>query len=216
MKKAFALLLAAMMMLSMAACGAQKAPDPQPDPTPAINNPPADDPEPDPTAGGKILVVYFAATGSTKAVADSLAEVLGADELELQPVEPYTSADLNWNDAESRVCREHSDETLRSVPLNAATVENWADYDTVLIGYPIWWGIAAWPVNGFVQGHDFSGKTVIPFCTSASSPMGESGQLLAQMAGSGDWQDGKRFGSNATQQEVTDWANSLELTHETE
>lgn len=85
--------------------------------------------------------------------------------------------------ADSRVCREHADESLREVALTAAAVENWEEYGTVFIGYPIWWGIAAWPVDGFVTGNDFTGKTVIPFCTSASSPLGQSGELLAKLAG---------------------------------
>lgn len=89
--------------------------------------------------------------------------------------------------ADSRVCREHADESLREVALTAAAVENWEEYGTVFIGYPIWWGIAAWPVDGFVTGNDFTGKTVIPFCTSASSPLGQSGELLAKLAGTGDW-----------------------------
>lgn len=111
--------------------------------------------------------------------------------------------------ADSRVCREHADESLREVALTAAAVENWEEYGTVFIGYPIWWGIAAWPVDGFVTGNDFTGKTVIPFCTSASSPLGQSGELLAKLAGTGDWQGGHRFGSSAAQSEVAAWAEGL-------
>ena len=122
---------------------------------------------------------------------------------------PYTSADLDYNNADSRVSREHDDETLRDVALKTTTVANWADYDTVYIGYPIWWGIAAWPVDTFVKANDFTGKTVIPFCTSGSSDIGESGTQLAALAGTGDWQTGKRFASAVTQQEVADWVKSL-------
>ena len=111
--------------------------------------------------------------------------------------------------ADSRVCREHADESLREVALTAAAVENWEEYGTVFIGYPIWWGIAAWPVDGFVTGNDFTGKTVIPFCTSASSPLGQSGELLAKLASTGDWQEGHRFGSCAAQSEVAAWAEGL-------
>ena len=111
--------------------------------------------------------------------------------------------------ADSRVCREHADESLREVALTAAAVENWEEYGTVFIGYPIWWGIAAWPVDGFVTGNDFTGKTVIPFCTSASSPLAQSGELLAKLAGTGDWQEGHRFGSSAAQSEVAAWAEGL-------
>lgn len=93
--------------------------------------------------------------------------------------------------------------------LKTTTVANWADYDTVYIGYPIWWGIAAWPVDTFVKANDFTGKTVIPFCTSGSSDIGKSGTQLAALAGTGDWQTGKRFASAVTQQEVADWVKSL-------
>ncbi len=160
---------------------------------------------------GKTLVVYFSATGSTKTVANYIADATGADLFELEPVEPYTDEDLNYNDSNSRVSREHDDESLRDVELVKVTPDNWDSYDTILIGYPIWWGGAAWPVDNFVKGNDFSGKTVIPFCTSASSGMGQSGSQLAQMAGTGEWQDGQRFSSGASEGEVQDWVNSLGL-----
>ena len=155
------------------------------------------------------MVVYFSATGSTKAVAGYIAETLGADTFELTPQEPYLAADLDYNNSESRVCREHENVSLQDVALTSATVEHWEQYSTVFVGYPIWWGSSAWPVNGFVKANDFTGKTVIPFCTSASSALGQSGETLAQLAGTGDWQEGQRFPSAVTQQEVTDWVKSL-------
>lgn len=161
------------------------------------------------TNGGKALVVYFSATGSTKAVAETIADTTGGDLFEIQPEDPYTDADLNWSDDNSRVTKEHEDESLRDVALTTTKVENWDSYDTVFIGYPIWWGIAAWPVDNFVKENDFSGKTVIPFCTSASSGIGDSGQLLEKMAGSGNWQDGERFSSGASESEVADWVKSV-------
>ncbi len=160
---------------------------------------------------GKTLVVYFSATGSTKTVANYIAETAGVDLFELEPVEPYTDEDLNYNDSNSRVSREHDNESLRDVELVKVTPDNWDSYDTILIGYPIWWGGAAWPVDNFVKGNDFSGKTVIPFCTSASSGMGQSDSQLAQMAGTGTWQEGQRFSSGASASEVQDWVNSLGL-----
>ena len=126
-------------------------------------------------------------------------------------LEPYTDDDLNWIDDNSRVTREHEDESLRDVELTQITPEDWDSYDTVLLGYPIWWGIAAWPVDNFVSGNDFTGKTVIPFCTSASSGIGSSGDLLADLAGSGDWQDGHRFSGGASDADITDWVSSLGL-----
>lgn len=158
---------------------------------------------------GNVLVVYYSATGNTERVANSIAEATGGDLFEIEPTEPYTDDDLNWNDESSRVSREYEDESLRDVPLVNTTVDGWDDYDTVFIGYPIWWGIAAWSVDGFVEANDFSDKTVIPFATSASSGMGQSGELLADLAGTGDWQDGMRFSSGAGDDEVQEWVETL-------
>lgn len=158
---------------------------------------------------GKTLVVYYSAQGHTKDVAGYIAKATSGDVLELQPTQPYTEADLNYRDDNSRVAKEHADESLRDVPLVQNKVDNWADYDTIFVGYPIWWGIAAWPVNTFVKDNDFSGKTVIPFATSYSSGLGDSGTLLQKMAGTGNWLAGKRFSSSANESEVTDWVKSL-------
>lgn len=165
----------------------------------------------DTNSGSSVLVVYYSATGNTAQVAQYIADSTGGDLFEIQPVEPYTDDDLNWTDDNSRVSQEHADESLRDVELVADTVDNWDQYDTVFIGYPIWWGIAAWPVDGFVEANDFSGKTVIPFCTSSSSGLGQSGQLLADMAGTGDWQEGQRFRSSASQEDVQSWIEELGL-----
>ena len=164
----------------------------------------------DTAEAGKTLVVYFSATGNTERVAEVIAETTGGELFQLEPVEPYTDEDLNYNDENSRVSQEYADESLRDVELVADTVDDWQDVDTVYIGYPVWWGIAAWPVNTFVEANDFTGKTVIPFCTSASSGLGESGELLAEMAGTGDWQEGMRFRSSVSEEDVTAWAESLE------
>ena len=163
------------------------------------------------TGRGNVLVVYYSATGNTENVANYIAQATGGDVFEITPAEPYTSDDLNWSDENSRVTREHEDESLRDVELTTTQVENWDSYDTVFIGYPIWWGIAAWPVDGFVEANDFTGKTVIPFCTSSSSGLGESGELLAELAGTGDWQEGQRFRSSVSQEDVNEWVDSLGL-----
>ena len=141
-----------------------------------------------PSSGKKTLVVYYSASGSTKAVAQNIAESADADIFEITPVNPYTSDDLNWTNNNSRVSKEH-----------------------VFIGYPIWWGIAAWPVDTFVKGNDFTGKTVIPFCTSTSSGLGDSGTRLQKLAGTGNWQAGQRFSSGASASEVSKWVKSLKL-----
>ena len=161
------------------------------------------------TSAGKILVAYYSAQGHTKRVAEAAADELGADLFEIVPAEAYTDNDLNWTNDQSRVTREYKDESLRDTPLAQTTPDNWADYDTVLLGYPIWWAIAAWPCNHFATDNDFTGKKVIPFCTSASSGLGQSGELLAKAAGTGDWQDGKRFSSGASDSEVRSWAAGI-------
>ena len=166
---------------------------------------------PSQTTGSKTLVVYFSASGSTKAVAETIADELDADIFELVPTQPYSSDDLNWTVSGSRVNREHDDESMRDIALTQTTPANWEEYDTILIGYPIWWGIAAWPVNNFVKDNDFTGKTVIPFCTSSSSGLGQSGTLLEQMANGGTWQSGQRFSSGASSSSVREWAAGLGL-----
>lgn len=199
-------MLAALLLFLLAACGGRQTEE-----VPQKNTDAAGQQEesPDNTEnGGNTLVVYYSATGNTKAVAETIAETLDADIFEITPTEPYTSDDLDWTDENSRVTREHEDETLRTVALETTAVESWEDYDTVFIGYPIWWGIAAWPVDGFVSANDFTGKTVIPFCTSASSDIGESGKLLAGLAGTGDWQEGQRFRGGSDEAEIAEWADT--------
>ena len=225
MKKIAAILLSLLLVLGLAACDAADKPAPtttQPEtaaptqkpttePTEGASTAPAEtEPETQPKSG-KVLVVYYSASGNTERVAGDIAEAAGADLFGIVPTEVYTSDDLNWRDSDSRVSREHDDEALRDVPLTSTTVENWDSYDTVFIGYPIWWGIAAWPVDNFVKANDFTGKTVIPFATSSSSGMGQSGELLAEMAGTGDWQEGQRFSSGVSAEDVQDWVSGLGL-----
>lgn len=162
-------------------------------------------------AGGRVLVAYFSATGNTAAVAGMIAGAAGAELFALEPVTPYTDADLDYNDSGSRTSQERADPALQEVPLASATVDGWDTYDTVFVGYPIWWGGAAWPVNGFVTGNDFAGKRVIPFCTSASSGLGRSGERLAELAGSGDWAEGRRFSAGASGEEIAAWVAELGL-----
>lgn len=159
----------------------------------------------------KTLVVYYSATGTTENIANYIAAATGADLFELEPVNPYSADDLNWTDDNSRVVYEHDNPDARVVELVSATVDNWDSYDTIFIGYPIWWHIAAWPVDGFVTANDFTDKTVIPFCTSSSSDLGESGELLAEAAGTGNWLAGERFSSGASSESVQAWVEGLGL-----
>lgn len=225
MKKLTALLLSVVLVLSLAACGSANKPassttqpetsapteQPTTGPSESSSTAPAEsEPETQPETG-KTLVVYYSASGNTERVAKDIAEAAGADLFEIVPTEVYTSDDLDWTNPDSRVSREHDDESLRDVPLTTTEVPDWDSYDTVFIGYPIWWGIAAWPVDTFVKNNDFTGKTVIPFATSSSSGMGQSGSLLADMAGTGEWQEGQRFSSGVSSDDVQSWVNGLGL-----
>ena len=220
MKKLTALLLSVVLVLSLAACGSANKPAssttqpetsaPTEQPESSSTAPAESEPETQPETG-KTLVIYYSASGNTARVAKDIAEAAGADLFEIVPTEVYTSEDLNWTNPDSRVSREHDDESLRDVPLTTTEVPDWDSYDTVFIGYPIWWGIAAWPVDTFVKNNDFTGKTVIPFATSSSSGMGQSGSLLADMAGTGDWQEGQRFSSGVSSDDVQSWVNGLGL-----
>ena len=228
MKKWIALLMGLVLVFSFTACGSNSSPAPsqaessveeqgasQPE-TSATETSESDisenalpsDLETEPESG-KTLVVYFSATGNTEEAANYIVAVTNADVFELEPKNPYTDADLDWTDDNSRVVYEHDNSDARDVELAAVTVPDWESYDTVFIGYPIWWGIAAWPVDSFVKANDFTGKTVIPFCTSSSSDLGESGELLAELAGTGDWLEGERFSSSVTEDTVQTWIEAL-------
>ena len=238
MKKIFAILLCAVMVFSLAGCSGQNeqssqgssgsteestppenssepAEQPSEPSEPASSETPSDTPNEESgepaEAGGKTLIVYYSATNNTEAVAGYIADATSADLFELVPVEPYTSDDLDWTNRDSRVSKEHDDESLRVVELENAVPDNWDEYDTVFIGYPIWWGIAAWPVDSFISSNDFTGKTVIPFCTSSSSGLGQSGELLRDAAGTGNWLEGQRFQSRASEDTVKEWVLGLEL-----
>lgn len=234
MKKLTAILMSLLLVSSLAACGNhQQTKDTTPEPSSGPVNETKSETEkteqPSETSsasqaenrdntsdadvestGGKTLIVYYSASGNTEEVANYIASSTGGDLFEIVPTAVYTGADLDWTDNDSRVSREHDNEEERNVPLVSDTVDNWDEYDTVFIGYPIWWGIAAWPVDGFIKANDFTGKTVIPFCTSASSGLGESGELLEEMAGTGEWLEGERFRSGASEETVRSWVEGLE------
>ena len=207
MKRLTALILAAVLVLSLAACGTTGGNGNND--TVADNTQASTAPEASAAPSGKALVVYFSASGNTERVAKAIADAANADIFEIVPTDVYTDDDLNWRNSDSRVNREHEDESLRDISLTNTEVPDWDSYDTVFIGYPIWWGIAAWPTDSFVKANDFTGKTVIPFATSTSSGMGQSGNLLRDLAGTGNWQEGHRFAGNASADDVADWVNSL-------
>lgn len=153
------------------------------------------------------LVVYFSNTGNTRAIAEGIANGLDADSYEIIAEDPYTEEDLDYGDDNSRSTIEMKDPSVR--PVIAESVENMDQYDTVYLGYPIWWGEAPRILDTFVESYDFTDKTVIPFCTSASSGMGSSASTLEELAGSGNWLDGQRFSGSESPESVLEWVNSL-------
>lgn len=161
------------------------------------------------TQENKVLVAYFSATGTMEGVALHIANGLSADIYEIIPEEPYTDADLNYNDNNSRSTIEMNDPASR--PVISGSVENMEQYDIVFIGYPIWWGEAPRIVSTFVESYDFSGKTVVPFCTSGGSGVGSSATNLEQLTSGAAWMEGRRLGGSDSQETVMEWVNSLEL-----
>ncbi|MCM1187476.1 MAG: flavodoxin [Lachnoclostridium sp.] len=159
--------------------------------------------------GTKILVAYFSATNTTKGVAEHIANGLNADIYEIVPQEPYTAADLNYNDNNSRTTIEMNDPSAR--PVISGSVENMEQYDIVFIGYPIWWGEAPRILDTFVESYDFSGKTVVPFCTSGGSGVGSSATNLEKLTNGADWLSGKRLNGSDSQDTVMEWVNGLGL-----
>lgn len=162
----------------------------------------------DPQAN-RILVAYFSATGSTRGVAEHIADIVGADLFEIAPEEPYTGADLDYRDASSRASREQDDPAAR--PAIHGEVEDMGQYGVVFLGYPIWHGQAPKIISTFLEGCDLSGKTVIPFCTSGGSGIDGSEGALNALAPQARWRSGERFGAGASREAVKDWVDSLEL-----
>ena len=155
------------------------------------------------TNGAKTLVVYFSATGTTKGVAEQIAEAVNADTYEILAAQPYTADDLNWNDSNSRTTKEQNDKAVRpEIGSDAVSLDG---YSTVFIGYPIWWGEEPRIMDTFVESYDFSDKTIIPFCTSASSPLGTSASNLHALAPDAVWKDGRRFAAGTSRETIEAW-----------
>ena len=213
-KKTIGVVLVFVLLFSLAACANNNTSDQTQTSTESATTASNENPataEGNTASGKKAIVVYSSGSGNTKRVAELVANENDAALFEIVPKNPYTEDDLNWRDENSRVQKEHNDTSLQNIELNSTSVPDWDSYDTVLFGYPLWWREAAWPVNSFVKGNDFSGKTVIPFCTSTSDGIGDSGSKLAQMAGTGTWQEGMRFPENDDESTIREWAKSLNL-----
>lgn len=161
----------------------------------------------DKTMGSNILVVYFSATGTTKGIAEMIADGLSADFYEIVPEKPYTAADLDYSDDNSRSSVEMNDSSAR--PAIFGDISDISHYEKVYLGYPIWWGEAPRILDTFVESHDFTGKTIIPFCTSGASGIGSSAATLESLAGTGTWVEGHRFSGSEDSAEVLDWAKQF-------
>lgn len=157
----------------------------------------------------KILVAYFSATNTTEGVAKTIADSLGADLYEIVPEQPYTDDDLNYHDDKSRSTIEMNDPNVR--PAISGSVENMDQYDIVFIGYPIWWGDAPRILSTFVESYNFSGKTIVPFCTSGGSGIGSSAKNLKRLTNGASWLSGTRLNGNASHSSVVEWINGLNL-----
>ena len=213
MKKLFSLMLAAAMLLTLAACGMTNTGND------AVDEPKtdvaADAADPAPTEetpegiGGKVLVAYFSATGHTKTIAEYLQTALDADLYEIVPQEPYTADDLDYNTDGCRANQEQHDDSAR--PAISGSVDNMDGYDVVFIGYPIWWGQTPKIVYTFLESYDFSGKTIVPFCTSGGSGIDGSLGGLQALAPDADWLTGQRFSAGASEVDVQSWVDNLGL-----
>lgn len=223
MKKIVSLIIISIMSISLAACGSEQTNDKQSTDkkTESTDSQQSDNaatdtdtdtnaqPQGDDTSSveGKTLVVYFSNTGNTRNIAELIAEGTAADVYEIEAETPYTDADLDWNDSDSRSTKEMNDESAR--PAISGSVDNMDQYATIYIGYPIWWGEAPRILDTFVESYDLTDKTIVPFCTSSSSGVGSSASNLESVAGSGEWLEGKRFSGKEDASAVMDWVNGL-------
>jgi flavodoxin len=172
--------------------------------TPDVETTPETDTD---TENKKVLVVVFSATGTTKGVAEKIAKIENADIYEIKAAQEYTSADLNWNDSSSRSTKEQNDPSSRpEIGSERISLEG---YETIYIGFPIWWGEEPRIMDTFVESYDFDGITMIPFCTSSSSGIGRSGKNLEEKAKSGNWLDGKRFPGSVSESDLESWIDGL-------
>lgn len=205
MKKWISMITVICLLLSLAACGAGSGTDSNTEPS--ATQPQAETPSTEPSAEtteetAKTLVVYFSATGNTKSVAEEIVRLTGADLYEIVPADPYTDEDLNYNNNDCRANQEMNDASAR--PAIGSEAIDISTYDTVFVGYPIWWGTAPRIINTFLDTYDLSGKTVLPFCTSGSSGISQSVSAIRAAEPNADVRDGLRV-SGANDSSIESW-----------
>ena len=218
MKKAILVLLLLAFLFVGAGCGSapvqapSEAPAPTPAEAPAPSQVPESTPQPESEEGeskeeehNPVLVVYFSATGTTRGIAERIASLTGADLAEIIPAEPYTAEDLSYNDRTTRATVEQNTPDARPEIANEIPLDG---YTTVYLGYPIWWGQAPRIMSSFVESHDFTGVTVIPFCTSGSSGAGRTGETLGEQAGTGTFLPSTRLSAGISDSDLQDWISS--------
>lgn len=206
LKRIIALTICVIMIFALIGCSSNNNPTVSDKQETEYNRTTSEETEQKTDNDSDVLVVVFSATGNTKGIAEKIASITGADLFEIVPVVPYTSADLNYGNSGSRTTKEQNDPNARPAIAERISIEG---YTTIYLGYPIWWGDAPKIMNTFVESCDFTGVTVIPFCTSGSSDIGQSDDKLAALAGSGEWLQGKRFSSGATDNQVREWINEM-------
>ena len=218
MKKAIVILLSLTMILGLTACGNSASKTKQPSTEDTFVESKADTESAETSTNmentdnqdaqeHKILVAYFSATGTTKGVAEHIANGLNADIYEIVPEEAYTDADLDYNDNNSRTTIEMNDPDAR--PAISGSVENMEQYDIIFVGYPIWWYVAPTIINTFLESYDFSGKTIVPFATSGGSGMGNTNEKLAPSCPGAILMKGKMLNGLLSQEELKAWVKSL-------
>ena len=219
MKKAILVLLLLAFLFVGAGCGGAPVQAPSeasqteaPAEAPAPSQEPESAPPAEPAESGSeaeaeksVLVVYFSATGTTRGIAERIASITGADLAEIIPAEPYTAEDLSYNDRTTRATVEQNTPDARPEIANEIPLDG---YTTVYLGYPIWWGQAPRIMSSFVESHDFTGVTVIPFCTSGSSGAGRTGETLGEQAGTGTFLSSTRLSAGISDSDLQDWIDS--------
>ena len=216
MKRILSIIITALLVASLAACGSNSQTEPKETQTITDGQKESDEstnaawPESEasaPAAHSDVLVAYFSATGITKGVAEKIASVTGGDLYEILAAEPYTSDDLNYNDSSSRSTKEQNDKNVR--PEIGSEDISLEGYTTIYLGFPIWWGEEPRILDTFVEKYSFEGITVIPFCTSGSSGIGRSGPNMEALAGTGTWLEGKRFSGNVSEADLLSWIGGM-------